>query len=634
MLQQIRNVVHGWVAAVILGIIAVPFAFWGINYYFSPGGEALAAAVDDSEITLRDFQRAIQTVRQRWQEATGQAPEGEQETLLRRQTLDGLIDRRLLRSTGETIGVRIGDDQVRERIHNLEAFHGIDGFDQFRYLTALTSLNMTPVAFESQIRDDLAEDQIYSALVDSAFTTEQEVRTLARLQVQTRDFRYAILGSNEIKDGIEVTDADIENHYREHGDDYMDPERVRIAYIELSSDSIAGETTVSDGDLEAYFESNIAAYSVVEQRRIRQLLVPLPEGATDEAAVKALHRAQALRAQLADDLSMEQLSEQAPDDMPVEFSEFGFLPRGVLDAEIEEAVFALPVGEISEPLVSKVGLHIVQVMEARGGERPALDDIREQVVKDYGRADAEKRYFELAERLATLAFEHPDSLEPAAEDVELPVRETGLFSRESPGEGLTANPDVLAAAFSEEVLLQGNNSDLIELDLNHVIVLRVVEHLPARIRPLDEVRERILTRIRFERARDAMEQKGRGILSMLEQGLDPDEVAAAQAFEWQMVSGMQRDDPGVNRAILRTAFRAGRPEGGRPVFDGVSLGSGDYAVVAVTAVSDPPAETIPQEQIDAIRAELARRSGASGWTRFLAELRANSKIRIFEENLR
>ena len=635
MLQRIRDLVSGWIAGVIFVLLIIPFAFWGINYYFGESGDVVAAEVNGSPITLAEYQQTLQELRQRLQELnTGMSP-AEQDQFLRQRTLESLVNRKLLEQANTALGLRVSNAQVRATIEGVPYFQGDSGFDADLYQASINAMGMSATRFEAQVRQDMMSEQLQSGLIESAFITDAEARWVAGIRAQQRDIRYAVLSVDALRDGIEVTGEDVQKYYEAAGAKFMDPERVRLSYIELSAESMAAEVKVTEDELRAYYEDNRANYGVAEQREIRQLLVTLPEKAGDVLVEKAKARAEAIAGELNGGKSMQEIAtgQDEASGSGVEYSEFGFLTLGVLEPEVDAVAFALKEGERSAPVQSKFGLHIVEVTRIKGGETGAFEDVREQVEKDYRRAEAEKRFFELADRLATLAFESPDTLEIAAEDLGLPVRESELISRDHSGPDALGDPKVLAAAFSEDVLRNGNNSELIELDNTRAVVLRLQEHVKQRKKPLHEVRDEVLASIRLDRARDQVRASGEAIVEKLKKGAAAADLAAESGFAWQEAPGAMMDEPSVNRAVLRAAFAAGTPAAGSAVYSGVSLGTGDFAIVAVTGVRNPAPGEVGDKDLKAVREGLQQNRGTRLWANYIGELRRASEVTVFEERI-
>ena len=627
--------VKGWLAFVIVGLLIIPFAFWGINYYFDQGGELSAATVNGEDISLRDYQRTYQSIRQQWQSISGGNFQEGIDAMLKQQAVENIVQRELLKQTNKDVGLRVSDAQVRKTIDSIDYFRGIDGFDQRLYESALSQLGFTPASFEAQIRQDAMADQLQSAVTGTAFVTDDEVFRFASLKNQTRDISYTIFSSNELKETIEVSDEDIESYYQKDNSEFQEPEKVSISYVVLSLDKISEAISVDESDLLAYYEANKAIYSVEEQRKIKQLMVSFPDDSSDADREKTEAIAAEIHGFLSAGQSFEDVANQYLDkeDVSVEFSEFGFLTRGILEGEVDETAFALAAGEFSQPIRSEVGLHIVSVDEIKGVETSGFDSIREEVENDYKSGEAEKRFYDLSDQLASMAFEQPDTLEVLSTELELEIQNSDLFSRNQPGAGIISDPKIVTASFSDEVLLNGNNSDVIELDENRNVVLRIKQHQPEMKKPLAEVRERILTRIKYERASEQVRKQGEAILAEIREGKDKAEIADKHALEWQEATGVKRDDAGIDRTILTTAFRLASPKDGQVFSGGVSLASGDYVVVRLNAVQEPARDSFETEEISAIRAQLERLQANSNWALFLKDIREEAKVTIYSESL-
>lgn len=630
MLQIIRNMVTGWLAVVIVVLLIIPFAFWGINYYFDQGGNVVAAKVNGTKISLRDYQRAYQRIRQQWQ-SRGADLSG-REDLLKQQTIDTLVNRELLSQFKDEMNLRISDGQLRQTIMNISVFQGEDGFDNSLYNRFLASAGYTPASFEAEVREDMTSEQLQAGIIETSFVTDASVKHIARLNNQTRDIRYLMVPFDKVAEGIEVTDKQIKDWYDSHDREYMEPEKVRIAYIDLSRDRIAGDVSVTEQDLKAYYENNRSKYSVEEQRKIRQILIKLGQDPTQDEIDKASAEAGKMLERLRSGESFDQVAEEARKNAEVnmEVSEFGYLSKGILEDSVDEVAFSLEEGGVGGPIRTQSGIHVIEVDDIRGGTQSTFADVRDQVEADYRASQAEKQYFDYSERLATLAFEHPESLEVAAEDLDMPIQKSGFFSREGGDSDLLSDPKVISAAFSDEVLEKGNNSEVIELDTNHSVVLRVADHkLPAK-KPLEEVRDDVVAAIRFEKGSARTQQIGEQIIKELKQGQASETVAESRDLEWQSAVGVKRDDPKVNRSVLRTAFSLGRPDDG-PVIGGDALGAGDYAVVQVNAVHD--AKSLAADDVRPVRKELERLHASEAFTQFLDTLKDRAEIRILRDNL-
>ena len=625
----------GWLAVVIFTIMIVPFAFWGINYYFEQGGGVVAIDVNGEEITLADYQRAYQDIRQQWQSITG-APVGEDtEALIKQRATEDLIQTALLYQAGSKAGLFVGEAEVWDIIRRIPQFNDDQGFNMAQFELAANRSGLTPAGFLARIRQDMAIEQLQSALFATDFVTQSEVSAYSGIVHQTRDFSYSLLPSDELKETIEITDEQVRSYFEAEGR-YMDPEKVRIAYLVLSLARVAEEVYLEEGELESYFSDNRHNYEVEGTRKVRQIFIRLPEEPSETVVEEMRAKADELYALVRDGGDMEEavVNESGKYGDSIEFSEFGFLTKGALEPEADEVVFSMAAGETSEPVQSSIGFHIMAVDEIQGGTEAALDDIREEVQQDLREEKAAQQLYELSDQLSVLTYENPDTLDIAAEDLGLQVQKSDFISREDPGAGIISEPGVVETAFSEEVLLEENNSGLIELDNDRYMVLRVLEHRLPMKQPLEDVQDEIVTRLKFEQARDHTRERGEAVLEQLQQGRSKEEVALEfSPLYWTNATAVTQDDETINRVVLRTAFRAGVPGAGQPIYDGTSLGSGDYAVVIVYSVAETDPDAIDEEEQDVVRSQLRQANSASAWAEFNRNLRANADVTVYEDIL-
>jgi len=632
MLQLIRNWVTGWLAVVIVVMLIIPFAFWGINYYFGQGGDIVAAEVNGSKILLRDYQLTYQRIREQYERQGGNVANHEDK--LKKQTIDTLINRELLSQLKKDMNLTVSDSQVRQTIMSISAFRGEDGFDSDLYKRYLAAAGYTPAVFEAQVRQDMTSEQLQAGIIESSFVTNAAVDRIAKLNDQTRDLDYTFVPFKDVVKNIQVTDAEVKQYYEQHDQEFMEPEKVRIAYIDLSREELAKKVPVTDDALKSFYQNHKENYTVAEQRKVDQVLVSAGKNPSDEALARAKVRAEEIKKELESGKSVEDLAKEKSKKEPgisVDISQFGYLAKGVLDPKVDKAVFSMKKGEVGGPIRTDSGFHVVVVEDIKGGQASSFEEVRDQVEKDYRIDKADKKFYDLADKLATKTFEQPDSLEPAAREVGLPVQNSDFFSRKGTGKGLFSKPKVLEAAFSDDVLKNGNNSDVIELGENRDLVLRDIGHRPPQKKPLEQVRADIVKKIRFQKGSSRTREIGREIIAGLKQGDSEKALAQKYAVDWKMAADAKRDDERVNREVLRMAFSLGRPDGGKPAIGGTSMGTGDYAVVEVKAVHD--VGTLAYEDVHPVRLKLARIQAGESWMAFMDSLKENAKIHIYKSNL-
>ena len=633
MLTAIRDRASGWIAAIIVGALIISFAFWGVSFYFGDGPTLNVASVNDEPISQRAFQRSFQNFRQRMQAMFGGSFSLEEDELIRQQTLQSLIDAELINQIVGRQGLRVADAVVIQTIKELELFKDEEGFDRGKYERGIFSLGMDPAYFENQVRMDLLSEQLQAGLAESLFVLAEETARVWRLGAQTRDIRYAILERDRFMDDIEVSAEEISEYYAANPADYLEPEQVRIAYVELNLDEIAANIPVDAASLRAYYEDNRAEYDIAEQRSLQRLSVKTAAGENAEPEARAVIEAALALANEGREFA-EIAAQFSAEGKTLEFSEHDFMTPGVMDAEIDAFLFSAAEDELSGIIATATGLNIVKVGAISGGPDNGFENAAPRVEQDYRLAQAEARYFELADELVTLSYEHPDTLEVAAEVAGLKINETAYFSQDSGAtEGISANAAILTQSFDPELIQSGQNSDAIELGQNHIVVLRVIDHKPAQTRPLAEAREQVLADLRQKKAAAKAEQSGQAILAGLKAGQPDSALETALEVEWSEAEGVKRDDVLVSRAILRHAFRLGKPENGQPVMTGAALGSGDYALVVVTAAQEGEAAPADEDLRQDLDLELKRARGGAEWRGFLQNARDNANVDIYRENI-
>jgi len=631
LMQKIRNWTAGWIAGAIMGLVIITFAVWGINFA-DQGSEPVVATVNGEDIKLRQFQQAYNNFREQMRKYTGKSLAPGEEELLKKQTLDKLIQDEVINQAAVDNGLQISDATIRQTVRDIDVFSGENGFDRINYERGVMQLGMTPAMFEHQLRLELMANQLQGAVTNSAFVSEKEAVWLTRISKQTRDLSYVILPADELKDSIEINDDAIEEYYARTSEGLSEPEQVKIAYLDLSVEKLAEKIVATEEDLRSYYDNNKDKYDVKEQRKVNVIDIKLSPEAEDEDVELANSKAEKMRALIDSGISFTEVAEEHDDGLKPDMlvSEHGFLARGVLPKEVDELVFTMEQGELSEVERTDRGLHIFRVEDIKGGVKNTFENTQERVEKDYKKSEAEYKYFDLADKLVTLAYEHADSLEVAAEEIGVEIHESDFFSRDNANE-LLAEPKVLAASFNQEAIKSGQNSDAIELNNNHIVVLQVVEFLPAKKKSLETVKEEITQILKSEQASKLQQEKGQKILEQLKQGSDLSQVAETLGFEWKQAEAVNRDAVSVNRRILRTAFKLGKPADNGFTFAGTEIGREDYAVVAVSKIGYPV--TLLDEDIDKTKAMLLQSKASDEWSSVVDALMDKASTSINSSNL-
>jgi peptidyl-prolyl cis-trans isomerase D len=625
MLQAIRDRAQGIFAWVMLILIGVPFALWGIQNYMDSAKEQPAAVVGGHEIFDREVSRAYE---QTLANLVGIADFDEKQ--LRREALEKLIQEEVIAQSAEDKSLAVSDAEVRGFIQSLPYFQTDGKFDKEKYKVMLSSQNMNPNQFAAQVRRALIMEQYQKGILASAFVTKDQVDTLLRLKNQEREIEYVTVPLKPSKHAF--SDAEIEAYYREHLADFRNPEKVSVDYIALNLEDLAKNVEVTDEELRRLYDEQKASFGTEERRKVSHILIPV-EAAGGEADKAALAKITEIRNRLAKGEDFAKVAKETSGDpaSAQQGGDLGFVDKNALEENFAKAALALKPGELSEPVKTSFGYHLIKVTEVIPAKIKSFDEVKDELRKTAQHNAAETKFYDLGQTLTEQSYEHPDSLEPAAKRLNLNVEHTGLFTREA-GEGVAAEDKVREAAFSEEVL-NGRNSDPIELDNEKALVLRVKEHQPASDKPLAEVKDAIAAKLRDEDARREARKQAEDVLKQAREGRPLAEIAKANGLAVAKPPAFRRGSADkLPPALVSAVFKAPRPADAKPAPASAELDNGEIAVFNLLAVKDGVPSATEAKEADAARDFLARTAGQREFTAFVARLREMADVQIKPES--
>ena len=632
MLLAIRERVMGVVGWVLLGILFIAFAFFGLNSYMQSSAVNYAAVVNDVEITPRQQQRAYQSLRSRMQELMGDAynPAMLDEAALKAAALQQLVNEELLLQAAESEGFAASDQQVAIRINAIDAFKQDGVFSKEKYNRVLNLQGLSPAGFEWQLQREIISDQLQAGIVQTAAATQNDLQQAYMLQGQQRSFRYLTIPAADFHTQVEVSEDEIKQYYDAHADDFMTPERVRVQYLLLDMDSIVAESAVDEQALQALYNERSETYVKPEQRHARHILIQLEPDADEASAEAALQRAQDAINRIKGGETFEAVAREMSDDPGSADSggDLGFFSRGLMTPAFEEVAFSLSPGELSEPVKTPFGYHVIEVLEIQPQTATPLEDVREELVETLQAEERSDLFYDRSEILANLTFEQPETLQGAADVLGLEVMESDWISRDG-GPGIGENQDIVEMAFSEDVLLNGNNSTAVEIGDDQVVVLRLLEHQEAAHQSLDEVRELVKQRLTDEKARLLAESKGSELLDALTtQEKSLEETAATLEAEVQQAVMVARNASGHPAAVVAKAFMLDVSGDDNPTYSGLTLPGGDYVILALDEVKQGDLASLPEAARRQAWQEFSRIQGAAEMAAVQETLRAQADIVI------
>jgi peptidyl-prolyl cis-trans isomerase D len=627
MLQKIRESITGWVAWAIIITIGVVFAVWGIDLSITP--RAVAAKVNGGEVPLEPVRRAYQEQLSQFQQAIrGDVPE-ELATEIRRGVIEQFVRRELLQQRIDEQGYRVGDAALMNHIQSYEVFQVGGRFSMDAYRAALGGAGYTPAMFEAEQRRLLEVQQLQDALVLSSFLTPYELERRVALQRELREVEWVKLPVDRLLAEVEVSDAEVEAQYQATPERWMLPESVDIAYIDLRLERYAEALEVSEDDLRAFYDAELAReperFVGLERRKAAHILL--------RSADDAEERIEALRERIAAGESFADVATEASEDPGSARSggDLGWVERGIMVPAFEEALFAMEPGTVSDPVRTEFGWHLIRLDEVDKSGGASFEEAREELLRDYRLRAAEDRYYDDAETLARIAFENPGSLEAAAAELGYEIARVEGVTRQG-GPGIGAHPAVIDAAWSTSVFEDRENSALLELDDGHAAVIRVTAHNPPELRPLQDVAEQIAAELRRERAAEQARELGARAKAMLEAG---DSVAdTAAALEGDFVAGLTivRNDVTVPPDVAQAAFAAPRPTSDTPTVV-TAEGPTGYFVLRVLSATPGGLDMLTAQELSELRDQARGARASQELQGYVEDLRLGAKVTVFEQSL-
>jgi len=616
MLTKIREKTQGTFAWAILILICVPFALWGLQNYTDGGQENAVIIVGDKEFVQRDVSQAYAQFKQQYAEM--QVPE----EILQKQAVEKLIRDELLLQHVTAENLSITDETVRKFIASLQYFQNNGQFDKKQYETLLGQQGMSSAQFVNRIRKALLMEQYQKAVTETSFVSEQDIARFFKIQNQSRNIEYATIKLTPVTD--EPSTEDINTYYQQNAATFQTAEKVSIEYVELSIAELMQDVSPTNAQVEAYYQDNIELYSAKERRKISHILFSKTKDITEE---QALAKAQAAQLRLEQE-SFAVLAEELSDDTLTAKSggDLGLFEAGVMEPEFEKAATGLALGEVSKPVKSDFGYHLITVTELVPAETKELAGVKEEVMQAVKRAEAETEFYELGESLTELSFENSDSLLAVSDDLGLEIKQTALFTRES-GESVANEAAIRNIAFSE-VVLQGNNSEPVELGDDRLLVLRLLERQPAETKSLAEVQGVIVAAIQNQQAKDNAQQDAEKVKQALLVGTTMTEAVKELGLTVGAVDGLRRDSKDVPWSVNQAVFKAAKPVPGKSTVIVVNSPEGDQVVVNLLSVIGGVQTTEDEEKAKLAQANIARALGESDYGAVIDGIRTSTKVVI------
>ena len=629
MLTEIRDRATGWFAAVIAALIIIPMAFWGIGDYAPEGADPVIIEIGEQKITQQMYQQQLssaqtEALRANPSLANSDIFSGE---LFKRQVLDRLIDDALTRDIANQQKYMVGDDELAATLRKNELFQTDGEFNPEAYENFALSRSASKTQFENGVRENARSNHVRLGYNESALVLPDELNQLLEIQVEKRGFDVITINQSDYVDSVTVTDADINDFYKENINDYMESDRVSVSYVSLDIETLSKEVELNPSDVQALYDDNQARYRLAESREVSHIL--LSDGSDSEQ----LEKAQSLIEQLKGDASFAELAKEHSKDpgSANNGGSLGEIDPGAMVPEFDQAAFSLEKGVVSEPIKTQFGYHILKVDNIFGGTLKSFDEVKGEIETSERQRLAQDIMSQRVELLRNLVFEQPESLEGVASELGLKVQTTGLFARDEAGQGILQNDNIRNAAFSEQVLTEGYNSEPIEVAGGGYVALRKLEFRESEPKALKEVSETIKSLLVNQRASDAAEKAGDSILATAKSDWSSLADDEDTKIESHTVSMVERQRP-VSDDILRQVFKT-RLDGAKEKVISFTDQIGNFNIVRLNSVVAGDVSKVDEQIKESIRRVLAQRNGSALFNSYLNGLTKDLESKINQDLL-
>ena len=628
MLQAIRDKTQGIIAGILLGMVGIPFALWGVNSYFTDAPRKIIAEVNGIEISRALYDQHISNARSRLKN-----PQLLESKTFRKELVNNIIREQLLIQDARDLGFVVGDRLLQQLLAGRFQTNG--RFDRRRYETYLANIGMTALSFENRIRRVGVVEQLKSGFRDSAFVTKRDGKGILRLWTQERNFSYLHVTTDPYLKRVKIRAKDINAYYVAHPDEFKTTEKVRVEYVVLSIRDLAKRFIPNDDEIRAEYDANKSAYTIVGKRRASHILFELPAGSGAGETKKVLAKVRQVQRKLRAGTSFAGLAKRYSDDTLTakRGGDLKYIKKGVLPKELEATIYKLKPKQISKPIRSKYGYHIVKLTESTPDKVKSYRDVRIHLARQIALQRAEKRFDKLNSEFNNLVYEQPESLQPVSEALNIKLQKSDWFPR-SGGKGLMANPKIIAAAYSKDILQERRNSETIDIGSDTVVAIRVAAHQEAKPKPLEQVKEIIRAKLRHQKAREMAVKAGEKILQQVKSGKAMTALAGQQRLRfYKNIRATRTSTEKGKREIFNIVFKAGKPSGNKPVYGGAELSTGGYIVYRLSRVADGDPSKLNAVVKILLGRELLKRRGTEYYQHYQQGLQQQADITIYDKQL-
>jgi peptidyl-prolyl cis-trans isomerase D len=624
MLRNIRNNIQGTAAKVIIAIIIVPFALFGIDSLFNSSAPSAAAVVNGEKISAAELQQAITLQKRRLLSMMGDQidPAMLDDAMLRKPALNTLIKQQLLLQAAKDENIEISTAQLNATIATMPQFQEDGRFSQERYQQVLRLQGYNGSFFKQLLSSDLIIQQLSTAVVGSAFITDAELARSVGLLYESRDFHFINLPLAAYTQNISVSDEEISVYYVANTDSFLTEEEVRFSYIELTEAQFY--KPVSEDQVQAEYQRLVNTSNAQAEREAAHILIDITDGRSRETALAELKK---IRADIVAGANFGDEANKYSVDAGSAMSDglLGFTSGDSFPIEFEEALANLTVGELSPVVETEAGLHLIKLVSLRKPEVPSFDRARLEITEQLREQKARPRLVGAVDTLKNLVF-NAESLAMPADEMQVEIQLVDWRSKQS-DEGLFAYPAVKQAAFNAELRNQGLNSDVIELSSERYVVLHIEEYKAPEPKALESVKADIKLILAENKAEAAAEIKAQSLLAVLAAGARAEDVAKQQGLTWDAIINGKRSDINIDAAVRNQAFSMSRPQSQASVST-LRKNNGDRVVLQLLDVRYGDISALKESVVLEAKKNAYRNKSSQEFSAYFNSLWENAEIKI------
>lgn len=633
MMQVLRDKAQGWIAWVILGLVAITFVMFGAGSVFDRGTGAndVVATVNGQKILNSE----LEGVYQRFMQQNGSQLHNVDSNEVKKELLDSLIQQKAVLEATHKLGMSVSPQRIFTTLGGLP-FLQVDGqFSEEAYGQFLGKNHFTDEGFRHLLKDALLREQLQQSIVPTSFVLTNDLQDLAKFMFQKRDYRFVTIAKAPFQNAVKIDEETAKKYYESHLKDFMTDEALSLEFVHLSLKDLMEKTEVTDEALQQFYQENAAHFSEPPSVHIAHILISLPKNADQNAITEVDEKIATIQKRLKAGESFEALAKEFSDDKESARvgGDLAWLVPGEMFPDFEKAAFSLETaGQISEPLKTQYGVHLIKLIERKNEKLKPYNNVKEEVAALYKRQLAEEQFVNLSDELSALAYDYPDSLQKAHDKLKLDIQKTEVFTK---GQGaknpLMQNPQVFTAAWSASVKDNKNNSDLIKLDDENYVVIRVAEHIPAKQMSFADSQAKIVDLLTTIESNEKVKAKADELLAELKKADEAQLSTVLDSLSWQEKRDVQRGVKDAEDAlIMQAAFTLPRADeqSKERSMKAVPLANGDYAIVWVTAIKDGDLKDLPAADMENYQAQLSKHMGELEFALYATYLYKEAKIDI------